>query len=72
MKHPFSMDINKSGRPVELNAEETEAVSGGVIDKRGMATTMAVGEEGGAGPIRPPIFTTLAVGEEGGSGGILL
>lgn len=72
MKHPFSMHITKGAEPVELNAEETEAVSGGIIDKRFMATTMAVGEEGGIGPVRPPIFTTLAIGEEGGSGGVLL
>ena len=72
MKHPFSMNITERSQIVELDVEETESVSGGTLDKRIVATTMAVGEEGGIGPIKPPIFTTLAIGEEGGAGGVLL
>lgn len=74
MKHPFSMSVNNV-QAVALSAEETEAVGGGNADGPMMATTMAVGEEGGTRPIRPikpPVYTTLAIGEEGGSGTTLL
>jgi hypothetical protein len=75
MKHPFSLKVN-CVQHAELNAEETEVVSGGSSINQLIATTLAVGEEGGGigGPIRPgkPIYTTLALGEEGGIGGPIL
>jgi hypothetical protein len=45
----------------ELNASQTEEVTGALLRKRPTITTLAIGEEGGGG------VTTLAIGEEGGT-----
>ena len=69
MRHPFELDLSDLENvqldvEQDLTPEEAGKVTGGLI-----ATTMALGEEGGRGfPPRPipPIYTTLAIGEEGG------
>jgi hypothetical protein len=60
MNHPFALNVSDLEAielhfEEELNDEEAAQVLGGLT----IATTKAVGEEGGT-------FTTLAVGEEGG------
>jgi hypothetical protein len=61
LNHPFALDISDLEDLnldfEQLTDKETTEIGGGL-----MATTKAVGEEGG----KPPIFTTLALGEEGG------
>jgi hypothetical protein len=64
MNHPFTLDISDL-EAIELNIEditdeEATQVQGGLS----IATTKAVGEEGGD-------VTTLALGEEGGDGDIV-
>jgi hypothetical protein len=70
MRHPF--DLNSTELETvelefseEITSEEAALVGGGLS----IATTRALGEEGGYDyPIKPiePIYTSLAFGEEGG------
>ncbi len=73
MRHPFDLKSSELETielefAEEITSEEAAAVGGGLS----IATTKAIGEEGGCDypikPIKPiePIFTTLALGEEGG------
>jgi len=70
MRHPFDLKPTELETVElefveEITSEEAAKVGGGLS----IATTEALGEEGGCGyPIKPiePIFTTLALGEEGG------
>jgi hypothetical protein len=77
MRHPFDLASEDLEFEESLSVSEAGTVGGGL-----MATTMAIGEEGGEPgfcwpkprprprprpkPIGPPDYTTLALGEEGG------
>lgn len=74
MKHPFSFSDQII---TELSEHEVDAVSGGASSTKPVATTYAIGEEGGIKPLFPPVVkqpetgggaTTYALGEEGGIG----
>lgn len=70
LRHPFSLKLDEL---LTQNLEFEEVLDEELAQqKRGglLATTLAIGEEGGGWPIfpKPPgTATTLAVGEEGGS-----
>lgn len=75
MRHPFDLNPQDLEFEESLAVTEAETVGGGLV-----ATTLAIGEEGGdrpyfwpkpiprprPKPIGPPEYTTLALGEEGG------
>jgi hypothetical protein len=85
MVHPFDK-ILTGGETGETDTRRTDRrrvlklAAGGVVAALAgqasgqVATTLAIGEEGGRGrPKRPPMATTKAMGEEGGNpGGIVL
>lgn len=71
MRHPFGLELSDLEN-IQLDVEtltdkDATKITGGLV-----ATTLALGEEGGCifppikPPIKPPIYTTLALGEEGG------